>query len=191
VENEPDLVRCDYLLNEGGGEFSPLDDGLLYPVTVGEKAYAEFRITTRGQGGHGSVPLHDRNAVEKMARVITALADHDLEALVGPLTAAYIDVLIPDDSLCARLKDPASARAAIADMHAAGDPLAYAVEPLLGITFSPTVVRTGSGAGERDPIARRGRRRLSHPPEQRPRTSNARCALHWPASTAGSSTGST
>ena len=146
VENEPDLVRCDFLLNEGGGEFSPLDDGLLYPVTVGEKAYAEFRITARGQGGHGSVPLHDKNAVEKLARVITALADHEPEAFVGPLTAAYIDVLIPDDALRARLKDPARARAAIADMHVAGDPLAYAVEPLLGITFSPTVVHAGSGA---------------------------------------------
>ena len=146
VENEPDLVRCDFLLNEGGGEFSPIGDGLLYPVTVGEKAYADFRITARGQGGHGSVPLHDKNAVEKLARVITALAEHEMEAFVGPLTAAYIDVLIADDALRTRLKDPASARAAIADMHAAGDPLAYAVEPLLGITFSPTVVRAGSGA---------------------------------------------
>ena len=146
VDNEPDLVRCDYLLNEGGGEFSPLGDGLLYPVTVGEKAYAEFRITTRGQGGHGSVPLHDKNAVEKLARVITALADHEPETIVGPLTAAYIDLLIPEEAVRRRLKDPATARAAIADMHAADDPLAYAVEPLLGLTFSPTVVRAGGGA---------------------------------------------
>jgi len=28
---------------------------------VGEKAFADFRITVRGRGGHGSVPLHDLN----------------------------------------------------------------------------------------------------------------------------------
>jgi acetylornithine deacetylase/succinyl-diaminopimelate desuccinylase-like protein len=146
VENEPELVRCDYLLNEGGGEYSRVDGGLLYPVTVGEKAFADFRITVRGQGGHGSVPLHDKNAVERLARVIAALADHQPEAVVQPLTAAYIDVLIADEGLRVRLKDPTTARGAIADMHAADDPLAYAVEPLLGVTFSPTVIHAGSGA---------------------------------------------
>jgi acetylornithine deacetylase/succinyl-diaminopimelate desuccinylase-like protein len=146
VENAPDLVRCDYLLNEGGGEYARVDGGLLYPVTVGEKAFADFRITVRGQGGHGSVPLHDRNAVEKLARVIAALADHQPEAVVEPLTAAYIDALIADEGLRARLKDPGTARAAIADMHAGDDPLAYAVEPLLGVTFSATVVHADGRA---------------------------------------------
>ena len=69
VQNRPDLVRCDYLLNEGGGLFSWADGVRVYPLTVGEKAFAQFRITTRGKGGHGSIPLHDRNAVELLARV--------------------------------------------------------------------------------------------------------------------------
>ncbi len=146
VENEPDLVRCDYLLNEGGGEYSALDGELLYPLTVGEKAFADFRIAVRGQGGHGSVPLHDKNAVEKLSRIVTALADHRPEVVVGQLTSGYIDVLVAEADLRARLKDPDRARAAIAEMLAADDPRAYAIEPLLGITFSPTGLYGGGQA---------------------------------------------
>jgi acetylornithine deacetylase/succinyl-diaminopimelate desuccinylase-like protein len=44
VRQRPDLVRCDYLLNEGGGTYSVVDGTRLYPLTVGEKAFADFRI---------------------------------------------------------------------------------------------------------------------------------------------------
>jgi len=146
VENVPDLVRADYLLNEGGGEFSQVGDELLYPLTVGEKAFAQFKIRTHGQAGHGSVPLHEHNAVEKLARAITALADYELPAIVGPLTAAYIDLIVDDADLRARLKDPQRARAAIAELWQRNDKVAQAIEPLLGITFSPTIVRGGTEA---------------------------------------------
>jgi acetylornithine deacetylase/succinyl-diaminopimelate desuccinylase-like protein len=146
VENEPDLVRCDYLLNEGGGEYSAVDGALIYPLTLGEKAFAQFRIRVRGQGGHGSVPLHDKNAVERLARIVTALADHRPDVVMSPLTRDYIDVLVADEDLRARLKDTEEARAAIAGMLAVDDPRAYAIEPLLGVTFSPTVVHAGTEA---------------------------------------------
>ena len=76
VARHPELGRCDYLLNEGGGTYSLVDGTRLYRLTVGEKAFAQFRLTVRGRGGHGSVPLHDLNPVERLARVIGALADH-------------------------------------------------------------------------------------------------------------------
>jgi acetylornithine deacetylase/succinyl-diaminopimelate desuccinylase-like protein len=146
VQNRPDLVRCDYLLNEGGGTFSVVDGVPLYTLTVGEKAFAQFRITARGKGGHGSVPLHDLNAVERLARAITAIAGRELPAVVTPMTAAYIDRLVTDDDLAARLKDPALARQAVRDLNAIDAELAYLIEPLLGITFSPTIVRAGGEA---------------------------------------------
>jgi acetylornithine deacetylase/succinyl-diaminopimelate desuccinylase-like protein len=142
----PDLVRCDYLLNEGGGTYVHVDGRRLYTYTVGEKAFAQFVIHTRGRGGHGSVPLHDQNAVETMGRVVAALADHELPVTVTPLTTRFIDRLVTDRQLAARLKDPGGARAAIRDMLAAGDETAYLVEPLLGITFSPTIARAGGQA---------------------------------------------
>jgi acetylornithine deacetylase/succinyl-diaminopimelate desuccinylase-like protein len=146
ANHRPDLVRCDYLLNEGGGTYVNVNGRRLYTYTVGEKAFAQFLIRTRGQGGHGSVPLHEHNAVETMGRVIAALADHELPATVTPLTAAYIDRLVTDGERAARLKDPRTARATIREMLAAGDETAYLIEPLLGITFSPTIARAGGEA---------------------------------------------
>jgi acetylornithine deacetylase/succinyl-diaminopimelate desuccinylase-like protein len=146
VEQRPDLVRCEYLLNEGGGTYVTVGDAALYTYTSGEKAFAQFRIRTRGKGGHGSVPLHEHNAVETLGRVITALADHEAAVEIAPFTAHYIDRLVPDPQLAARLKDPAAARAAIREMHARGDENAYLIEPLLGITFSPTIARAGGKA---------------------------------------------
>jgi acetylornithine deacetylase/succinyl-diaminopimelate desuccinylase-like protein len=146
VQNRPDLVRCDYLLNEGGGIFTRVDGTPVYQLTVGEKGFAQFRITTRGKGGHGSVPLHERNAVELLGRVITALADHDLGVVVAPITAAYIERLVADPDRRARLCDPARARAAVRELHAVDAELAYLIEPLLGVTFSPTIARAGGEA---------------------------------------------
>lgn len=146
VQNRLDLVRCDYLVNEGGGPFSWADGVRVYPLTVGEKAFAQFRITTRGKGGHGSVPLHERNAVELLARVICALADHELPAVVSSFSAAYVDRLVADPELRAQLKEPATARAAVTHLHRIDAELAYLIEPLLGITFSPTIARAGGKA---------------------------------------------
>ena len=49
AENHPDLLRCDYLLNEGmGGLWLPVDGRKVFLLAVGEKAFAQFRIRTRG-----------------------------------------------------------------------------------------------------------------------------------------------
>ncbi|MGZ4198817.1 MAG: M20/M25/M40 family metallo-hydrolase [Thermoleophilia bacterium] len=141
-----ELVRCDYLLNEGGGTYSIVDGTRLYPLTVGEKAFADFRITVRGRGGHGSVPLHDRNPVERLGRVITAIADHEAGVAVAPFTARYIDKLIADPDLRARLEEPSLARAAVRELHEVDPESAYLIEPLLGMTFSPTILHGGGEA---------------------------------------------
>jgi len=141
VTHRPELVRCDYLLNEGGGNYSVVRGVRLYPLTVGEKAFADFRITVRGRGGHGSVPLHDLNPVERLGRVITALAGHVAEARPSPLTARYVDRLVADGDLRARLADASSARAAVAELYASDPESAQLIEPLLGVTFSPTILQ--------------------------------------------------
>ena len=146
TQNRLDLVRCDYVVNEGGGAWVPTSGHRLFTYTVGEKGYADFRIHTRGRGGHGSVPLHERNAVELLGRAITLLAEHDLPVDITPLTARYVDALVGDGDLGRRLKDPSRARAAVRAMLAAGDLRGHLIEPLLGITFSPTVARAGGEA---------------------------------------------
>lgn len=142
----PDLVRCDYLLNEGGGTYVDVGGAPLFTFTVGEKGVVQFTLRFDGRGGHGSVPLHDDNAVERMGRAIAALADHEPRVVLSPTVTTYIDRLLPEEDLAAALKDPARARSALRSMLERGDVRAHLVEPLLGPTFSPTIARAGGPA---------------------------------------------
>ena len=143
-EHRPDALRADYCLNEGmGGLWLPVGDTKVFLLAVGEKAFAQFRIRTRGRGGHGSVPEKERSAVIDLARAVIALGLADPPAIVSGTTAAFIDVLVPDAGLAARLKDPATARAAGAELRAADPVVAGLVEPLFGATLTPTVLDAG------------------------------------------------
>lgn len=140
----PELLRCDYLLNEGmGGLWLPVDGRKVFLLAAGEKAFAQFRIRARGTGGHGSVPEKERSAVIDLARAVVALGLCDPPALVSPMTAQFIDVLVADPDLAARLKDPATARAAGAELRGADPEVASLIEPLFGATFTPTILTAG------------------------------------------------
>ncbi len=142
-EHRPDLIRCDYLLNEGvGGLWLPIDGRRVYLLAVGEKAFAQFRIRTRGAGGHASLPEKEHSAVIDLARAVVALGLHDPPAIVSPMTARFIDALA-GDGLRERLKDPATARDAVRELRAADAEVAGLIEPLLGATFTPTILAAG------------------------------------------------
>jgi len=141
----PHLLSCDYLVNEGmGGLWMPVDGRKVFLLAAGEKAFAQFRIRTRGRGGHGSVPRKERSAVIDLARAVTALGLADPPAIVSPMTATFIDALVTDAELRARLKDPATARAAGAELRRLDPEIAGLIEPLFGATFTPTVLTAGS-----------------------------------------------
>ena len=140
----PEALRCDYLLNEGmGGLWLPVGGHKVFLLAAGEKAFAQFRIRTRGRGGHASVPEKERSAVIDLARAVVALGLYDPPAIVSPLTAQFIDVVVTDPDLRARLKDPLTARAAGAELRRLDAELASLVEPLLGATFTPTMLDAG------------------------------------------------
>jgi acetylornithine deacetylase/succinyl-diaminopimelate desuccinylase-like protein len=138
-------LHADYLVNEGmGGLWLPVDGRKVFLLAVGEKAFAQFRIRTRGRGGHGSVPEKERSAVIDLARAVTALGLADPPAIVSGTTARFIDVLVPDRELAARLKDPATARGAGAELRRLDPVVAGLIEPLFGATLTPTVLAAGS-----------------------------------------------
>lgn len=142
--HRPDALRADYCINEGmGGLWVPVDGTKVFLLAVGEKAFAQFLIRTRGRGGHGSVPEKERSAVIDLARAVTALGLADPPAVVSGTTARFIDALVPDAALRARLRDPATARAAGADLRRLDPVVAGLIEPLLGATLTPTVLRAG------------------------------------------------
>src|SRR5262245_18004949 len=55
-EEHPDAVRCDYAVNEGGGDRLLLGDAPVYLCGVAEKASAPFTVRVHGRSGHASMP---------------------------------------------------------------------------------------------------------------------------------------
>ena len=143
----PDLVRCDYLLNEGGGEFLGMSGGTrLYELHVGEKGTAQFRIVVSGESGHASVPLRRGNAVVGAADVVRALHDYEPRLSLETVPTEYVELLVPDPELGARLLDEGSARAALAELGERDRRAADLLAPLYGLTFSPTIVHSSGEA---------------------------------------------
>jgi acetylornithine deacetylase/succinyl-diaminopimelate desuccinylase-like protein len=132
----PDLVRCDWLLNEGDGIALPYGDERLYGVCVGEKGVFRFALTTAGVAGHASVPAVADNALLKLAPVLQALADREpgWDITDGPRVLLERLGLSFDG-------DPAPALAVLAERSPA---LAPTVAAMLRVTLAPTVIRASS-----------------------------------------------
>src|SRR3954463_14585104 len=74
-EQHPDMVRCDYLLNEGGGTVIPYDGQRVYGVCVAEKGVFRFILRTDGVAGHASIPKIGENALLKLAPLLQAMGE--------------------------------------------------------------------------------------------------------------------
>ncbi len=126
----PDKVRCDMLLNEGGGEVFQYDGRRRYGVCCAEKGIFRFQLTARGAAGHASIPKTGDNALLKLAPVLQKLsaAESSFDMTEGP--AALLAGLGEDPV------DPGQA----VERIAAKDPaLVVFLEPMLGVTLTPTM----------------------------------------------------
>jgi acetylornithine deacetylase/succinyl-diaminopimelate desuccinylase-like protein len=131
-EQHPDAVRCDFAINEGGGERIELTDGQpIYEATVAEKMTAPFRLRVRGRSGHASMPGIADNALVKAARLIERLAAFRPEPQLGPEVEGF---------LAAVLGTVPAAQEAVERTRAVSGAGADVVEALLVPTFSPTIV---------------------------------------------------
>jgi acetylornithine deacetylase/succinyl-diaminopimelate desuccinylase-like protein len=133
-EEHPDVVRCDYVVNEGGGQVLNANGRRVYGVCVAEKGVFRFTLTTHGRAGHASIPRIADNSLTKLAPIIEALgrAGHGRLAM-HPEAAAMVAALGVDTD--------GDAEAALAEIERIDARLAVMLEPLMGVTFSPTMVR--------------------------------------------------
>ena len=146
VNNRPDLVRTDYVINEGGGHFLERGGRRVYLLESGEKGTAQFRLIVKGEAGHASVPLRSGNAVVAAARVVEALVSHQLPLVIDGSSEELVRLLVDSPALRERLRDPRTAREALAQLARRDVQLADMIEPLYGFAFSPTIVHSNSVA---------------------------------------------
>ena len=126
----PDRTRCDMLLNEGAGDVFEWDGGRRYGVCCAEKGIFRFKLIARGVAGHASLPRTGENALLKLAPALQRIADARPTFELTEAPAALLAGLGADPN------DPAHALERIA----AVDPrLLTLVEPMLGVTLTPTM----------------------------------------------------
>jgi acetylornithine deacetylase/succinyl-diaminopimelate desuccinylase-like protein len=132
TQNHPEKVRCDLLVNEGGGAVFEYGGRRFYGVCCAEKGVFRFTVTTEGVAGHASMPGMGDNALLKMAPVLERLAAAQPEYEPTSEPRAFLEGIGEDP------EDPAGS---IARLRAADPRLATMFEPMLGVTFTPTRIR--------------------------------------------------
>ena len=131
VEAHPDAARCDYALNEGGGERLVLGGNPVYMCATAEKMSAPFTVRVHGRSGHASMPGIADNALVKAARYIEALGAYQPPRELIPEAKGFLEAVLGE---VPSLED-ALRRAG--ELHPM---LPALVEPLLSLTLSPTMI---------------------------------------------------
>ncbi len=136
TSTHPDKVHCDMLLNEGGGEVFELDGRRRYGVCCAEKGIFRFTLTAHGAAGHASLPRTGDNALLKLGPVLERLAS----------TQPSFDLTEGPAALLRGIgEDPEQPQRALERIRASEPALLTLIEPMLGVTLTPTM----AGASEK------------------------------------------
>jgi acetylornithine deacetylase/succinyl-diaminopimelate desuccinylase-like protein len=130
-EKYPEKVRCDMLLNEGGGPHFELDGQRYYGVCCAEKGVFRFTVSTDGAAGHASMPKLGDNALLKLGPVLERFATRQPALMPTAEPLAFLRGVGEDES------DPGASLARLEQI----DPrLLQLLEPMFGVSFAPTKV---------------------------------------------------
>jgi len=145
--NNPELIRAEYAINEGGESSIVLGDKVFYVCSTAEKGSARFTLRAHGKPGHASRP-HKDNAILPLSKALIKLIETPLPLRVTRSARAHIEALargvdgaLRDDLL--GLLDPASHDRVLAAL-----PLAEAKKLRLSAslrnTATPTILKAGN-----------------------------------------------
>jgi acetylornithine deacetylase/succinyl-diaminopimelate desuccinylase-like protein len=136
TENHPEKVRCDYLVNEGGGGI--LDYGIHRLCCLGcaEKGVFRFALHTDGVAAHASMPRLGDNALLKLTPLLERLAARQPSYDLTTEPRAFLEALgVLDPAAKGTHEEVAAALERIREIEPRLVPL---VEPMLGVSLAPT-----------------------------------------------------
>ncbi len=132
TNTHPDKVRCDMLINEGGGAVFEYAGARRYGVCCAEKGVFRFSVITDGVAGHASMPAMGENALLKMGPVLDRLAARQPSYRLTDEPQAFLRGIG---------EDPSDPQGSVSRLRAVDARLATMFEPMLGVTFTPTRIR--------------------------------------------------
>jgi acetylornithine deacetylase/succinyl-diaminopimelate desuccinylase-like protein len=137
VDNRPDLFEgCTEAISEVGGfSVTVRDDLRLYLVQTAEKGMAWFRLTAKGQPGHGSM-VHADNAVVRLAEAVALIGRHQFPLVMTKTVRQFLEAL--SDAMGIDL-DPDDADSLLPRLGG----MARALGATLRNTANPTMLEAG------------------------------------------------
>jgi acetylornithine deacetylase/succinyl-diaminopimelate desuccinylase-like protein len=133
-----------YALGEFGGFSLHVGGKRFYPIMVAEKQICWMKMTVRGQGGHGSVPVRG-GAVSKLAQLLKNLDERDLPIHVTSAARMMVEPMAravggANGLILKQLTNPALATSVLNLLGERG----RLFSPLLHNTVSPTILHGGN-----------------------------------------------
>ncbi|ADU29543.1 M20/M25/M40 family metallo-hydrolase [Evansella cellulosilytica] len=141
VEEHPELFEgVKYAFGEFGGFSMELDKKRFYPIMVAEKQSSWVKLTIKGQGGHGSMPVRD-GAMAKLSRLLDRL-NKPLPVHINPVVRDMVKAIAKEMSLPKKiaLKQLLNPKKTERILKLLG-PKGSLFESLLHHTVSPTIIR--------------------------------------------------
>jgi len=141
VEEHPGLFEgVKYAFGEFGGFNMDMGGKRIYPIMVAEKQACWMKATFRGQGGHGSMPVH-AEAMAKLGRALRLLDQHNLPYHLTPAVRVMLESIAAalggvSGLLFRQLTNPLLADRLVKTLG----PRVALFAPLLHNTVSPTML---------------------------------------------------
>ncbi len=148
VEQHPELVRAEYVLNEVGGHTLHMGRARFYPIQVSEKGICWFTLKARGEPGHGSMP-HAGNPVLRIARAIeklgrTRLPQHNTRVVEDFLTRLAMGAGFPQGQVLPLLLHPTLSGPLLDLLDKAQQGQGRGLNAMLRHTVAPTMLSGSS-----------------------------------------------
>jgi len=146
VQNHPDKVYADYVLNEGGGMAMKVDGENLFTINTAEKGILWFKVKAGGTPGHGSVPGAADNAILRMNKVVEKLGSYSPEVSLVPTVKQYLGEIAKSSTLrelSVLLKDPMKSDQILDKLAQKDKYLAEELRARLRMTITPTIIQGG------------------------------------------------
>lgn len=144
VENHAEQFEgIRYALGEFGGCSFYIGQQKFYPIQVAEKQICWLKVTVRGPGGHGSLPMRG-GAMAKLAQLLQRLDRNRLPVHITPVARQMFDVVaralpFPSGFILRQLLNPSLTDGVLKLLGERG----MIFEPLFHNTVNATIVRGG------------------------------------------------
>lgn len=147
VDEHPEEVRAEYVLNEVGGHTLYMGEARFYPIQVSEKGICWFEMVVEGTPGHGSMPRPD-NCVVRLARALerlgtTRLPQHNTKVVENFLRTLASGAPFPQRAVLPLMLTPSLAGALLDVVGRQNPDQALGLNAMLRNTASPTILNAG------------------------------------------------